>query len=72
MSPVPPDPLTRQARQASIVIFVAMLGWMLFQWLGGQMGLPIRFLFLADLVAMAALAWALIVLYRVWRKRRDV
>ncbi len=71
MSPEPPDPLVRQTRQASIVIFVAMLGWMLVSWLGGYLGLPVRFAFLADLAALGALAWALIVLYRVWRKRRD-
>lgn len=71
MSPGSPDPLTRQARQASIVIFVAMLGWMLASWLGGHFGLPLRYAFLFDLAAMAALAWALIVLYRVWRKRHD-
>ena len=71
MSPESPDPLTRQARQASIVIFVAMVGWMLAQWLGGQLGLPANYVFLVDLSALAALAWALVVLYRVLRRRRD-
>lgn len=71
MSPDSPDPLARQAKQASIVILVAMLGWMLGSWLGGYFGLPVHYAFLVDLAALGALAWALIVLYRVWRKRHD-
>lgn len=63
--------LVAQARQAAIVIFVTMAVWMLAQWLGGQMGWPVRFVFLFDLAAGAAFLWALIVLFRVWRKRQQ-
>lgn len=65
------DPLKAQARLASIVIIVTMTGWLAVNFLGGKLGLPIRFAFLADFAAMAAFAWALIVLYRVWRKRQE-
>jgi len=60
-----------QTRLASIVIFVTMLGWMAFSFLGGKLGLPPRFALLADFAAMAAFAWALIVLFRVWRQRQE-
>ena len=65
-----PDNLKAQTRLASIVIVVAMLGWMLINFLGGKLGLPARFAFLADFAAMGAFAWSLIVLFLVWRKRQ--
>lgn len=61
----------RQTRSASIVIIVAMLGWMAVTFLGGKLGLPMRYAFLADFAAMAAFAYALIVLFRVWRQRQE-
>jgi len=60
-----------QARQAALVIAVTMLGWMAAQYLGGHLGWPARFVFLFDLAALAAFFWALVVLARVWRARRD-
>ncbi|QIK40764.1 DUF5337 family protein [Pontivivens nitratireducens] len=63
--------LKRQTRQASIVIVAGFLGWMAFQLVGGAIGLPVRFAFLADLAMLAALAWALFVLINVWRARRS-
>lgn len=63
--------LSRQARIASIVIALTMILWMAAQWIGGQIGLETRFVFLFDLAALAALAWALIVTWQVWRKRRN-
>lgn len=61
----------RQARIAAIVILVTMVGWMGVSFMGGQLGLPARFAFLADLSALAAFAWAGIVLFRVWRSQSD-
>ena len=66
-----PDEQKAQTRLASIVILVAMLGWMLVNFLGGKFGLQPRFAFLADFAAMAAFAWALIVLFKVWRQRQE-
>ncbi len=65
------ESLKAQTRLASIVIIVTMLGWMAVSFLGGKMGLPVRYAFLADLAAMAAFLWALIVLFRVWRQRQQ-
>ncbi|MEM7241848.1 MAG: DUF5337 domain-containing protein [Pseudomonadota bacterium] len=58
----------KQIRLASIVIFATILIWMFAQWLGGQLGLPARFVFLFDFAAMASFAWALYVLWKAWRK----
>ena len=65
------DAARRQVRLATIVIVVAFWVWMAGSALGGQRGVPVRFVFLLDLACMAALVWALVVLFRVWRARRD-
>ncbi len=57
----------KQARIASIVIAATIVLWMGANWVGGQIGLPIKYAFLFDFVAMAAFGWALIVLFGVWR-----
>jgi len=64
------DQMKASTRLASIVIIVAMLSWMAISWLGGAIGLPERFAFLADLAALAAFAFAIITLIRVWRHRQ--
>lgn len=64
------DPQSKQARIASIVILVTFVVWMGASWIGGRIGLPVRFAFLFDFAALAAFFWALVVLVGVWRKRR--
>ncbi|MEL6236784.1 MAG: DUF5337 domain-containing protein [Pseudomonadota bacterium] len=64
--PAKPGP-RRQARLAAIVIFVTMPAWFLATWLGGIYGLPPRYAFLFDFIALGAFAWAMIVLFLVWR-----
>lgn len=59
-----------QIRLAAIVMAATMVLWMGASFLGGQLGLPPRFAFLFDLAAIAALVWALIVTYWVWKARR--
>lgn len=71
MSQTMPDTHKSQARLASIVVLVTMVGWMAVSWFGGKMGLPVRFAFLADLIALAAFAWAGIVMFRIWRQRQS-
>jgi hypothetical protein len=63
--------LARQARLVAIVISLTMLAWMGAQWVGGELGLEARYVFLFDLLALAAFLWALIVTFQIWRKRRD-
>ncbi|KAJ55565.1 hypothetical protein ACMU_12795 [Actibacterium mucosum KCTC 23349] len=61
----------RKGRVAAIVIAATMVLWMAAQALGGQLGLPTRFVFLFDFAALAALLWALVVSYQIWRDRRE-
>mgnify|MGYP003481710710 FL=1 len=69
-----PDPAdlrrASQARLVGIVLAVTIILWMGAQWLGGQLGLETRFVFLFDLAAIAAFVWALVVTYQIWRGRR--
>tara|TARA_Y100000815_G_scaffold145574_1_gene131805 strand:- start:225 stop:458 length:234 start_codon:yes stop_codon:yes gene_type:complete len=59
-----------QTRLASIVIVVAMLLWLALSFLGGELGIPLRFAFLLDMLCLAALGWALVTLFLVWRRQR--
>ena len=61
----------KQLRLAGAVIIFVMVGWFGASALGGALGLPVRFAFLIDLAAMAAMIWALVVLYRLWRARQS-
>lgn len=63
--------LARQARLVALVIAGTMVLWMLAQWVGREMGLATRFVFLFDMLALAAFFWAFIVTFQIWRKRRD-
>jgi len=43
---------------------------MALQWAGGLFGLEARYVFLLDFFALAAFAWSLVVLIRVWLRRQ--
>ena len=62
---------SRKGRMVAIVIAVTMLLWMAVQYLGGRLGLPVRYVFLFDLAALAAFFWALVVTYQIWRARQQ-
>ena len=64
--------LAKQARLAAIVIVVTGVVWLLAVSFGGQLGLPVRFVFLIDLAALAAFFFALVLLFRVWRARQTM
>lgn len=59
----------RQARLVAIVLIATMALWLAAQWLGGQYGWPPRYALLFDLAAAAGFVWAMIVTYRIARKR---
>lgn len=59
-----------QSRLVALVIAGTMILWVGAQWLGGIFGLQARFAFLADLAALAGFTWALLVTYRIWRRRQ--
>lgn len=54
-------------RRASKVIVMAMLAWVGLSLLGGQMGWPVRYAFLIDMLCLTALGWALWTIFKVWR-----
>lgn len=58
-----------QMRLVGVVIAATMLAWLAVQWIGGQQDWPAKYAFLADLVAMGALIWSLLVTWRIWRRR---
>ncbi|MGB0658903.1 MAG: DUF5337 family protein [Mangrovicoccus sp.] len=59
----------KKARLVAVVLLVTVVLWMAGQWLGGQAGIAVRYVFLLDFAALAAFAWALIVTLQLWRAR---
>ena len=60
----------KQARLAAAVMAGTMILWMGAQVVGGEMGWPVKYTLLVDLVALAGFIWSLAVTYQIWRKRR--
>ena len=60
---------TGQMRLAGGVIAVAMLLWLAANWAGRRYGWPAEYAFLADLAAIGAMVWSLMVTWRIWRRR---
>jgi len=58
-------------RLVALVIAVAMLVWLAANWAGRRYGWPSEYAFLADLAAIGALVWSLMVTWRIWRRRAD-
>ncbi|PHQ99131.1 MAG: hypothetical protein COB39_05430 [Marinosulfonomonas sp.] len=71
LSPDQEEALARKARMVAVVIAVTMVLWMGAQWLGGQVGMQTKYVFLFDLATLAAFIWAMINTYQIWRMRRD-
>lgn len=69
--PTPQDmALAREARTVGIVLAATIVLWVGAQFVGGEMGWAPRFALLIDFAALAGFIWALVVTYRIWRKRR--
>ncbi len=62
----------RKARTASIVICCTAVLWLGLQVFAQQLNLAGRYAFLFDFAALAALFWAMVVLYQVRRARVTV
>lgn len=63
--------LAKQARLVAIVLVATMVLWMGANFMGAQIGLPTRWLFLFDFAALGAFVWALIVTFGIWRARQS-
>lgn len=64
------DPaLAREARMVALVIAATMGSWLGAQWLGGRLGWDASWVFLFDLAALAAFFWAMVVIWRLWRRQ---
>ncbi len=61
----------RKARTASIVICCTAVLWLVLQLFAQQLNLAGRYAFLFDFAALAALFWAMVVLYQVRRARTE-
>lgn len=60
---------TGQMRLAGGVIAAAMVLWLIANWAGQHYGWPSEYAFLADLAAIGAMVWSLLVTWRIWRRR---
>jgi uncharacterized membrane protein YeiB len=61
--------LARKGQMVGLVIAGTMALWIAAQWAGPAMGLPGRYALLFDFAALAALFWAMVVIYQIWRAR---
>lgn len=64
--------IARKGRHVSLVIAGTMVIWLLATlWVGPALGLPGRYALLFDFAALAALIYALVNIYQIWRLRQD-
>lgn len=63
--------IARKGRHVALVIAIAMVAWFGAGLLGKEMGLPGRYALLFDLAALAALFYAMVNIYKIWRLRQD-
>jgi len=61
----------KQTKLASLVMLASVAVLMGGSWVGGVLGLPVRYAFLFDFIALAGFAFAMITLFRVWRARQQ-
>lgn len=62
--------IAKQGRTTALVIAGSMLIWIAAQALGPAIGLPGRYALLVDFAVLAALVWAMVNIYQIWRKRQ--
>ena len=62
--------LAQRGRMVSLVIAGTLILWMLLQVIGPMVGLAGRYALLFDFAALAALIWAFVNIYQIWRMRQ--
>ncbi|MGB3556172.1 MAG: DUF5337 family protein [Jannaschia sp.] len=63
--------IARRQRNVALVILGTFAVWLPMQWIGAWADVPTRWMALVDFAALGLLAWALIMLLRVRRMRRE-
>ncbi|MFT4958979.1 MAG: hypothetical protein ACI92Z_000051 [Paracoccaceae bacterium] len=63
--------IARKGRHAALIIAGSMVLWVGAQWAGPVLGMPGRYALLFDLAALAALIYAMVNIYQIWRLRQN-
>ena len=63
--------LAKKGQTVGLVIAITMVLWLIANFAGPQLGLPGRYALLFDFAALAALIWAMVVIWQMWQVRRD-
>ena len=63
--------LMKRGRLTALVIAGSVFMWLIANSVGPKFGLAVRYAILADLIVMAALFWALVNCFFIWRKRQN-
>jgi len=71
MRPETDQNLMKQGRLTALVIAGSVCFWLIANALGPRLGLTMRYAILADLIVLAALFWALVNCFFIWRKRQN-
>lgn len=62
--------LARKGQTVGLVIALTMVLWLIANLAGPQLGLPGRYALLFDFAALAALFWAMVVIFQMWQTRQ--
>ncbi|KIN61408.1 hypothetical protein Z945_2400 [Sulfitobacter noctilucae] len=63
--------LAKKGQTVGLVIAITMVLWLIANLAGPQLGLPGRYALLFDFAALAALIWAMVVIWQMWQVRQD-
>ena len=61
----------KQGRLIALIIAGSVLFWSVLQGAGPSLGISARYMLLIDFFTLATLAWAMILLYKIIRSRRE-
>ena len=63
-------PLAKKGQTVGLVIALTMVLWLIANLAGPALGLPGRYALLFDFAALAALFWAMVVIWQMWQARQ--
>ena len=61
----------KQGRLIALIIAGSVLSWSVLQGVAPSLGISARYMLLIDFFTLTALAWAMILLYKIVRSRRE-